>query len=134
MTQIEDAEALKLSDVILDKAFDPDADICILARQLLRKQEALETQAARVKELEAERSQLLDTLRKANDCTDKLLSTRTEQAARIATLEAQLEAFKVAAQQIEKMTRSVRDDGVYVVKFAFDALMSALRNTETKDG
>jgi hypothetical protein len=37
------AHALKLADVVLEKAFDPDADICVLARQLIRRDGRVDT-------------------------------------------------------------------------------------------
>ncbi len=47
--------ALKLADVVLEKAFDPDADICVLARQLTRLRER---NAELEKELESMREAL----------------------------------------------------------------------------
>lgn len=37
----EELIALKLANYVLDKEMDPDADICILARQFLRKHETV---------------------------------------------------------------------------------------------
>lgn len=37
----EETIAVKLANYVLDKETDPDADICVLARQFLRKREAL---------------------------------------------------------------------------------------------
>lgn len=37
----EEAVAVKLANYVLDREMDPDADICILARQFLRKREVM---------------------------------------------------------------------------------------------
>lgn len=42
----EEAVAVKLANYVLDKEMDPDADICILARQFLRKRETIRSLVA----------------------------------------------------------------------------------------
>lgn len=37
----EEAVAVKLANYVLDREADPDADLCILARQFLRKRESI---------------------------------------------------------------------------------------------
>ena len=44
----EEAVAVKLANYVLDKEFDPDSDICILARQFLRKRETIRSVVAAV--------------------------------------------------------------------------------------
>lgn len=94
--------------------------------------DALEAQAARVKELEALNVKLTYDFNLLNRDGAKL-------SVRIATLEEQLEAFRMAAERVGAIAESsfsVAHDEWWksIPLTAFDALMSALRNTETKDG
>ena len=106
----------------------------------------------RIAFVEDERSQILDTLRKANDTTDKLLETRTRLEAELGLankqivetgrawaadrerLEAQLQALREAAKLVWVQSTKPTDDGARLVGTqAWDALMSALQ-MEKKDG
>ncbi len=96
-------------------------------------------QAARVKELEAD-------VRHYKTCYDAAIKTHDESVDRIATLEAQLEAFREALKPFADMAVYMShnhlnndDEAMVHVKLgdcnkADRALMSALRNTEAKDG
>jgi len=122
VTHIDDLDCpLTLTERLM---ISDDADCCEAA-------DALEAQAARVKELEEQ-------------CGHRARH-QLQQANRIAALEAQLEAFREAAKPIDKWlkhlaangSRRLKDDE-YPAIFGcpnmgkLRALMSALRNTETK--
>ena len=57
---VEHKSVLTLAGIILEKAFDPDADICILARQVLRKNDHISS-------LEAENARLSEALERVID-------------------------------------------------------------------
>jgi predicted site-specific integrase-resolvase len=103
---------------------DGEADeICADAADALKAQAA---ETARLKAmLESERVTALRNEAQLNNAKH-----------RIATLEAQVEAFRRAANGVSRSPSEHREFGtVFVItEYWFDALMSALRNTETKDG
>lgn len=60
----EREDAIKLANIILNQPWrDPDDDISVLARQLLRAHEATDTAAAKLKDLEEGRVVILPSRR-----------------------------------------------------------------------
>ncbi len=125
MTQID--ELVKRARSLCDGPNDRPAHI--LSEELRAFADALEAQADRVKELEKK-------------CVDYATAVKSR-SLHIATLEAQLEAFREALSEIStypeeatEVPRSHKADYLLscVQMLAHDALMSALRNTEMKDG